>query len=339
MNAVWPGMIPPSVSNGRFSRRSFRTRIKSIPGWIRRNTILFMANKTYLVTGAGGQLGAEFVMQIRHRQGAVLSFRHRELDITDEKRVAEVIREDRPDVVINCASFNRVDDAEDSQEEAMRVNAQAVRNLARVCREQGGLVVHFSTDYVFPGRQEPRLYTEEDQPQPLSVYGQSKREGEKFLMQETENHLLLRTSWLFGLGNNNFLYKLSQWSRESKELKIADDEISTPTYTRDVVDATLQAIEKGLKGLYHITNSGYCSRFELAKFYFEQIGRQIRVTPVSTKTFHLKAKRPAFSAMSHQKLSATLNQPMPSWQDAVQRYLHRQGLTATKRPVTGLPRS
>ena len=183
--------------------------------------------------------------------------------------------------------------------------------------------MHFSTDYVFDGKK-GALYTEEDAPNPINVYGKSKYEGEKIACETLKNHLVFRTSWVYGKGQQNFLYKLRQWAQKQDALRISDDEISVPTYADDIVKATLAGLEQGKRGLYHLTNSGHASRYRLAKYFLKASGMDKQVIPVPSASFKQKAKRPLFSAMSNAKLCREFNISLPPWQDGIERYCHRE---------------
>jgi len=274
----------------------------------------------FLVTGAMGQLARQFQKTLQNHEHAVVTFDRQGLDISDSHAVKERISEHIPDVVINCASYNSVDKAEDDFDSARSVNATGVKNLAIACKDKNILLIHFSTDYVFDGTKED-FYIEEDEPNPLNRYGESKREGEQLLRQETDNYLLFRVSWVFGEGRNNFLYRLSEWARKNRTLKIVSDQVSVPTYTEDIVNVTLFALNKGLRGLYHLTNSGYASRYEVARYYIEQMEMDNVVLPVTSDYFPSPAKRPYFSALSHRKLSQELNVDIPDWKLGIERYV------------------
>lgn len=277
----------------------------------------------FLVTGAGGQLAREFSARLEKKAGhSVVSFTRAQLDITDARMVADAFAHFSPDVVVNCAAYNQVDKAENDFDTALRVNAVAVRNLAVACRKASAFMIHFSTDYVFDGSKEA-LYTEDDVPHPLNKYGDTKLAGERVLADEFEQFLLFRVSWVFGPGSQNFLYKLSEWARDKKTLRVVADQVSAPTYTEDIVAASLEAWEKGARGLYHLTNSGYASRYEVARFYAEQAGLTALLLPVPTSFFPAAAQRPSFSAMSNAKLAALLGRPLPHWRDGIERYIKR----------------
>ncbi len=317
---------------------------------------------TFLITGSSGQLAGEFQQHFERDGVAYQAPSEAKLDITDATVVRRAIGEYRPDVVVNCAAFNDVRRAELGPEPAYAVNTQAVRNLADACAQNDTRLVHFGTDYVFDGTKEA-FYTEDDPTHPLNNYGRSKRDGEvacqssfesatssaerrtltstpetgnvepdspnrdrRTSKQETgiQNFpLILRVSWVYGPGEQNFFYKLQQWARKNDVLKVVWDQLSVPTYTADIVRFTLQAVEAGLRGTYHLTNSGYASRYETARHFFRKKGNDKLILPVSTNEFDTTVVRPYFSKMSNRKLSDALNVRIPPWEDALDRFVKR----------------
>jgi len=267
-----------------------------------------------LITGAKGQLGREFVKTLENTNHQVYAFSREELDITDFQKVYLTIKEIKPDVVINCSAYNLVDKAEEEFEKALQVNAIGVSNLAIACRETKAFLIHYSTDYVFDGKKEG-LYTEEDQPNPLSKYALSKYLGELKVKAILENYLIFRVSWVYGEGKQNFLYKLTEWAKTQEYLRVACDEFSVPTSTRTIVEITLKAIEQGLTGLYHLVNSGYTSRFEWAREFFKLKGIKKFIYPAYQQDFNLSAKRPRFSAMSNERISKELGVEIKEWRE------------------------
>jgi dTDP-4-dehydrorhamnose reductase len=285
-----------------------------------------------LLTGANGQLAMEFQRYFGNsgiHQVAALS--RKELDISDFGSVSDAFSAIGPSVVINCAAYNLVDRAEDDRDAAFRVNAEGVKNLAVLCSKNDAFLIHFSTDYVFDGTKE-NYYTETDSTFPLNVYGESKLLGERLLAEETDDYLLFRVSWVFGQGTQNFLYKLSEWAKEIDTLKIVCNQVSVPTYTRDIVEYTVAALQKGLKGTYHLPNSGYASRYEVARYYIERLGLKRTVLPVDSNFFNEIARRPFFSAMSNAKLSRELGVEIPKWTDAVDRFIKTNAKSETPNP-------
>jgi len=272
----------------------------------------------FLITGANGQLAKEFIKFFEQNNKDFVALSKQQLDITDFNKVLECIKEIKPDAIINCAAYNLVDNAEIDDTPALKVNFEGVKNLATVCRDKNIFLVHFSTDYVFDGEKEG-LYVEEDVPNPINKYGKSKLLGENFIKENLEKFLVFRISWLYGEGKQNFLYKLVQWTKTQQYLKIACDEFSVPTSTKTVVEVTIKAVEKNLYGLYHLVNSGYASRYELAKKIFEIKGINKFIYPIYQKDFNLPAKRPKFSAMDNTKLKNILNIEIPFWEEELRR--------------------
>jgi dTDP-4-dehydrorhamnose reductase len=273
-----------------------------------------------LVTGAGGQLGQDMVQACRENEIPVLAADSKALDITNYPAVRDFLLKRRCDVVINCAAYNAVDLAEQDWKRAFLVNGLGVRNLACVINEYGGTLVHYSTDYVFDGDKE-QPYTIADAPHPINRYGESKLLGEQFVRDLSERYYLIRVSWVFGKGNMNFPKKVIAWSKTNSELKIVDDQVSSPTYTIDLAEATLNLVGSGRYGLYHCTNAGSCSRFAWASYILESTGWDGTVIPVSSDEFETPARRPRFSVLDNFGTRETLGYSMPEWKDATLRFI------------------
>jgi dTDP-4-dehydrorhamnose reductase len=278
-----------------------------------------MNNKKILILGSAGQLAQAFVGALEERGLDFIAPEEQASSITDFDLISRLLDEVKPDVVINCAAYNAVDQAEEDPDVAYLVNGGAVENLAQQCEKRGIFLVHYGSDYVFDGQKQD-LYTEEDSLNPLNVYGKSKLAGENAVRETMSRYLVFRLSWVIGEGKQNFLYKLSGWAEKNRILKISADEVSVPTFTTNVVDITLLSLEKGLTGLYHLTNSGYASRYELAKYYIEKKKLQNIVVPVPMSDFKTAAKRPLFSAMLNQKIQKELGIKIPTWQEGVDRF-------------------
>lgn len=273
-----------------------------------------MKRLKFLITGAKGQLAKEFVKELTNKGFEFIALTKEELDISDTNKVFKVIKEIKPDIVINCAAYNLVDKAESSPTEAIAVNTLGVANLAFACADVKATLVHYSTDYVFDGTKRG-FYTEEDQPTPLNEYGKSKLLGEFFIQKVLENYLIFRVSWVYGEGRQNFIYKLLQWAKEREVLQIAFNEVSVPTYTGFIVEKTLKALEKGLTGLYHLVPRGYASRYEWAKLALKLLRIEKVLIPVEKEIFNLPAKRPDFSAMSCEKIEKALGEAFEEWDE------------------------
>jgi len=273
-----------------------------------------------LITGARGQVAKEFQQLLAYYPYKIIALDRDALDIAENSRVEQAFIDHTPDIVLNCAAYNSVDRAQEDYESAFRANALGVKNLAIACNKIKALLIHYSSDYVFDGVKED-FYTEEDETNPINSYGKTKLFGENYLKAETDNYLLFRVSWVFGDGQRNFLYKLREWAKQKRVLKVVSDQISVPTFARDIAHLTMFAVNKGLRGTYHLTNSGYASRYEVARFFLEKIGMDNLVLPVRSDFFHSAAKRPYFSAMSNIKLSRALDVDIPDWRIGIESYV------------------
>jgi dTDP-4-dehydrorhamnose reductase len=267
-----------------------------------------------LITGASGQLGKEFVKVLSSKGIDFVALERKDLDVTNFEKVYKTLKEINPCVVINCSAYNQVDLAETEILKAFSTNAIGPYNLAITCREINAKLIHYSTDYVFDGIKKG-LYTEEDSPNPLNQYARSKLLGEELVKQVLEDYLILRVSWVYGEGKQNFIYKLLQWTKEGEVLQIAFNEVSVPTYTGFIVEKTLKALEKGLTGLYHLVPRGYASRYEWAKLTLKLFRMKKVLIPVEKEIFNLPAKRPDFSAMSCEKIEKALGEEFEEWDE------------------------
>ena len=227
------------------------------------------ATMRYLITGKNGQLAQAFIQRFEKEGIEYQAPEESELDITNASAVDQAVAAWKPDVIINCAAYNLVDKAEQEKDKVFAVNATGPGHLARAAARQKAMIVHFGSDYVFDGRKENGLYTETDAVNPLERVREEqtgRRRGS--VLPRMHRHLVFRFSWVFGAGTQNFIYKLQAWAEKNEYLKIACDEFSVPTSTGTVVDVTLRSLEQGLTGRFHLTNSGYCSRYEWAKVVF-----------------------------------------------------------------------
>ncbi len=279
-----------------------------------------MNDQKYLILGANGQLGKQFAKDLTSRNEPVIAPDEKDCDITSIDTLSRFIDSVKPNVIINCAAYNAVDLAEQQSESAYLINAAAVKNIAMLCSDKDIFFVHYSSDYVFDGLKGD-LYTEDDIPNPLNIYGKSKRVGEEAVLSSDGKYLLFRTSWVFGNGAQNFIHKMLQWSQKTPVLKLTADEVSVPTSTIDLVDITLRSIDKGLTGLYHLTNSDYASRYEWGRYIAKKLSLHSTIIPVPMSTFPSPAQRPLFSAMSNELLQNDLGYSIPNWRDAVDQFI------------------
>ena len=274
-----------------------------------------------LVTGVKGQLGYDVMRELKKRGHEAVGVDIDEMDITDAGQVRQVLTKTAPEAVIHCSAFTAVDRAEDEVDLCRRVNAQGTKNIAEVCEELDCKLLYLSTDYIFSGDGE-RPWEPEDEPNPLNVYGQTKYEGEQEIKTRCNKYFIVRISWVFGINGNNFIKTMLRLGKEKGAVKVVDDQIGSPTYTFDLAILLVDMIESEAYGEYHATNEGICSWYEFAKEIFRAAGMDdVTVTPVATGEFPAKAKRPKNSRMSKEKLIKNGFNKLPTWQDAVRRYL------------------
>lgn len=273
-----------------------------------------------LVTGVKGQLGYDVVRELEKRQIEAVGVDVEEMDITDAAQVETVIRNVNPDAVIHCAAYTAVDAAEDNEELCRRVNAQGTENVAKVCQEMDLKMMYISTDYVFDG-QGTRPWEPDDERDPLNVYGQTKYEGELAVEKYVEKFFIVRIAWVFGVNGKNFIKTMLNLGKTHDKLTVVNDQTGSPTYTYDLARLLADMIQTDKYGRYHATNEGICTWYEFACEIFRQAGMDVEVAPVTSDEYPAKAKRPANSRMSKKKLDENGFGRLPSWQDALKRYL------------------
>lgn len=273
-----------------------------------------------LVTGTKGQLGYDVVNELEKRGHTAVAVDIEEMDITDAVSVERVITEAEVEAVIHCAAYTAVDAAEDNVEICRRVNAEGTKNIAKVCKKLDLKMIYISTDYVFDGEGE-RPWEPDDERHPLNVYGQTKYEGELAVEKYLEKYFIVRIAWVFGVNGKNFIKTMLKLSETHEELNVVDDQVGSPTYTYDLAVLLVDMVESDKYGRYHATNEGLCTWYEFAKEIFRQAGVEVKVNPVTSDMFSAKAKRPKNSRMSKEKLDANGFHRLPTWQDALERYL------------------
>ncbi len=274
-----------------------------------------------LVTGVKGQLGYDVVKECEKRGIEAIGVDVEEMDITDAAACEQVITEAKADAVIHCAAYTAVDAAEDNEDLCRKVNAEGTRNIAEVCRKLDIKMMYFSTDYVFNGQGE-RPWEPDDPREPLNVYGQTKYEGELAVQELLEKYFIVRIAWVFGVNGKNFIKTMLRLGKERGAVSVVDDQIGSPTYTYDLARLVVDMIQTDRYGIYHATNEGLCSWYEFACQIFKAAGmNQVKVTPVDSTAFPAKAKRPHNSRMDKSKLAENGFEPLPSWEDALERYL------------------
>ena len=278
----------------------------------------------YLLIGNKGQLGRSFEKYFGEVGAEYKGVDAEEMDVTDMQSVSKVFDEEPPQIVINCAAYNLVENAEKEPEPAYKVNRDGVGNVAEMCKKHGSFLVHYGTNHVFNGTK-GLPYVEEDKTNPLNEYAKSKLAGEYLVKEKLPlNHLILRTSWLYGEGNQNFIYKFLKRCHEGQELVGVVDEFATPTSTRLLVDLTIRCLEKNLKGLYHAVNSGTASRWDWANEILNAVGENRQVKKVEVGYFKLTAKLPKDSTLSNKKISKDLGIEIPRWEDELSNFISDQ---------------
>ncbi|SFC83195.1 dTDP-4-dehydrorhamnose reductase [Ruminococcus albus] len=287
------------------------------------------------VTGTGGQLGYDVMNEVAKRGHEAVGsdildsvphdFEYVKLDITDPAAVEKVLSEVKPDAVVHCAAWTAVDAAEDEENLAKvrAINVDGPQNIANVCKKLGCKMIQISTDYVFNGQGETPWEPDCKDYAPLNVYGQSKLDGELAVANTLEKYFIVRIAWVFGVNGNNFIKTMLNVGKKYPEVRVVNDQIGTPTYTYDLARLLVDMAESDKYGYYHATNEGgYISWYDFTCEIFRQAGYDTKVTPVTTAEYGLsKAARPFNSRLDKSKLIENGFEPLPTWQDAVARYL------------------
>ena len=273
-----------------------------------------------LITGANGQLGYDFQRLFKKENIDFIATDVNDLDITDINKIREFVKDKNIDMIINCAAYNNVDKAEDEVELCTKLNTQAPYELSIVAREIGADFVTYSTDFVFDGTKNSP-YTEEDIPNPLSVYGKTKLEGERKVLTSYDKSFVIRTSWVFGVANNNFNKQVMNWSKSKDILSIVDDQISSPTYSKDLAYYSWELIKTKKYGLYHLSNGGEASKYDQAKYVLDKISWCGTLNPAKTSDFNLKAKRAPYTKLDSSKIEKIINKKIPNWKEGIDRFL------------------
>ena len=270
-------------------------------------TIKEIIHQKTILFGAQGMLGhaLQDVFPHAHFIG------HRDVDISDEDAIMKLMKQERPAIVINAAAYTDVDGCEDNAIYAFAVNGYGPGYIAKACADVGSILVHFSTDYIFDGTKTE--YREDDYPNPINIYGESKLLGEVSIVKNLENYRIVRTSWLYGAHGKNFVDTILTLSRQMPEVRVVNDQVGKPTYTVDLANKVPEIISRD-PGMYHITNDGYCSWYEFASAFIPN------ATPCSTEEFPRKAKRPAYSVLANTKTP-----PLRHWKYAVKEYIQTRG--------------
>jgi len=285
-------------------------------------------SRRILITGAGGQLGQAFA-DLDWRGFTVRFIDLDDLDLGDAAAIEAYVEQYAPDIVINTAAYTAVDKAESEPELVDRINHQAPAAFARILAKTGGLLLHYSTDYVFPGDGE-KPYREDDTTGPASIYGSTKLAGEQAVTESGCDYLIFRTSWVYAFRGQNFLLTMLRLAESRDELTVVDDQHGTPTYAEDLAVLSQQVLltyldrgDAGLNGIYHLGNLGQTTWCGFAREIMQKAGKPTRVIPVGSEAYPTPAKRPAYSVLDKNKVISAFGLEIPDWKDALERCLGR----------------
>ncbi len=277
-----------------------------------------------LLFGKNGQLGWELNRTLMCL-GELVALDYPDVDFEKPKDVINIVNLIKPDLIVNAAAYTDVDKAEEEVDKARLINAETPGEIARWCKENNAVLIHYSTDYVFDGTK-GSPYTEDDQPNPLNVYGETKLAGEIAIQQSNAIHLILRTAWVYSMRGNNFVTKVLEWAKKSDVIRVVDDQISNPTWARALAEITADVIAMGIEdirsfflikgGLYHCAGGGYCSRYDWAQEIVCELNKDGAIKIIRAKTMEFKtlAQRPLFSVLSCAKFGRLFLLKLPNWE-------------------------
>ncbi|MDM8533941.1 dTDP-4-dehydrorhamnose reductase [Clostridiaceae bacterium HSG29] len=274
----------------------------------------------FMVTGRNGQLGYDVMMRLKEMEFEVIAPRRDEFDLINKDRVKKYIIKEKPDVIIHCAAYTAVDNAEEEKALCYLVNGEGTRAVAEVGKDINAKVVYISTDYVFDGLgQEP--HSEEKKPNPINYYGYTKEQGEKIVRELIDKHFVIRTSWVYGLNGNNFVKTMLKLAESRNEINVVSDQIGAPTYTKDLAEFIVNLVQTKEYGTYHGVNEGYCSWYEFSKVIFKKLGINMKINPVPTDKYQTKAQRPLNSRLSKKNIDKVGLRRLPHWEEALTRFI------------------
>ncbi len=274
----------------------------------------------YIVSGAKGQLGSDVCTILKQRNIPHAGIDADTFDITDEKAVERFFNSNKVSCFIHCAAYTAVDKAESEKELCMAVNFKGTENIAKQCEKHSAKMLYVSTDYVFGGKGD-KPFDVDDEKSPLNVYGESKYLGEKAVEKHCTRHFIVRTSWVFGEKNTNFIATMLRLSETRSEINVVCDQIGSPTYSKHLAALICDIAQSEKYGTYHGTNEGFCSWSELASKAFEIAGKNVKVNPIKTEQYPTPALRPKNSRLSKANLDESGFERLPKWEDAVREYL------------------
>lgn len=273
-----------------------------------------------LVTGVKGQLGYDVVRRLIELGIECVGVDIDDFDITDKEQTFTYFEKVKPDVVIHCAAYTAVDKAEDEKDSSFAINVIGTENIALACKNIDAKMIYISTDYVFDGRGDEPI-KEDTFLSPLNYYGFTKAEGEKRVQNILEKFFIVRTSWVFGTNGNNFVKTMLKLSETKNEIRVVDDQVGSPTFTEDLSVLICDMLQTDKYGVYHATNEGFCSWYQFACEIFKLAGKDVRVIPIGSEEYSTKAKRPKNSKLSKDKLDENGFKRLPTWQDALRRFM------------------
>jgi dTDP-4-dehydrorhamnose reductase len=277
-----------------------------------------------LVTGSDGLVGTD-IIPILENDFDVVPYVESQWDICNPEQSEDVISEVAPDVLLNLAAITNVDGCEDNQDLPYRVNGYGAGLLSEICSRHGVRIISFSTDYVFDGKK-TSPYVEDDATNPLSVYGKSKLEGERRVLSSNTASIIIRTEWIYGTKGESFITKVLRRAQEAGHVEVVDDQTGTPTYAKDLAHPLTQLINTGAQGIFHVTNSGFCTWYGFAGRIFSRLRMDMPCAPIKTVQSARKAIRPAYSVLSGTKLINRTGVIMRPWEDALDEYLSEMAL-------------
>ena len=274
-----------------------------------------------LITGGGGQLGTSLQRYLQDMKYTVIAPTHDKMDVTNEAQVRAFFRENRPDAVVHCASYNFVDLAEKQVEKCRKINVYGTGVISTLCKEAGAFLLYISSDYVFDGEKQGEYLTTDDK-KPISVYGKSKSDAEDIVLRADATNAVLRTSWLFGPSKRNFVESILTADKLKSQIRVVDDQIGSPTFTEDLSVLIEQMIRQRNAGIYHGTNEGECTWAKFAAEILRLSGSCTRVIPISSAEYASAAKRPLNSKLNKTCLDENGLSRLPTWQNALERYMN-----------------
>ena len=277
-----------------------------------------------LVTGSTGQLGSDVVKELLKRGYSTLSPNRSEFNLCSEDSIRNYILNSNSEAIVHCAAYTQVDKAEDEKDLCIKINATATKHIAKCAKILDIPMIYISTDYVFDGTKDGK-YTENDETNPINIYGESKLAGEKYVQEILDKYYIVRTSWVFNINGKNFIETMLRLSKANNQLSIVNDQIGSPTYTKDLSRLLVDMLETSKYGLYHATNEGYCSWYEFANTIFKLANINIDIKAINSNEYASRAKRPMNSKLSKDKLIEYGFKPLPHWEDALKDYLIRRG--------------